>query len=132
MSKKQKITLVSVFVGILVVAGILAAVLNVRKTQDGTKKFQVEIISERDDYAAVEDCESTEEFLGAFLRTYEPCEWEDSDYGIYVSGFHGMKEDIDNQYWWCVTVNGEESATGADQIPLEEGSKYTFTLKQGW
>ena len=43
-----------------------------------------------------------------------------------------MMEDMDNQYWWCITVNDEEAASGADEIALEEGSTYTFTLKQGW
>lgn len=43
-----------------------------------------------------------------------------------------MMEDLDHQYWWCVTVNGEPSPTGADEIPLLDGNVYNFTLKQGW
>ena len=35
-------------------------------------------------------------------------------------------EDMDNQYWWCVTVNGESIMLGADEIPLTEGDTYTF------
>lgn len=39
---------------------------------------------------------------------------------------------MENQYWWCISVNGESSTTGADEIPLMDGDIYNFTLKQGW
>lgn len=122
----------SVFAAILVVIGVVAGVLNYRATQKGVKEFQVEVISERDSYSEIADCKSDAEYLGEFLRTYESCIWEDSTYGIYVKGFDGMMEDIDNQYWWCVTVNGESVMTGADEIPLADGDVYNFTLMQGW
>ncbi|MBQ9926847.1 MAG: DUF4430 domain-containing protein [Lachnospiraceae bacterium] len=132
MTKKQKITLVSVFATILVVIGVIAGVLNYRSTQAGVKEFKLEVVSERDGYLEVTDCKSDTEYLGEFLRTYESCIWEDSTYGIYIKGFDGMMEDIDNQFWWCVTVNGESVMTGADEIPLADGDTYTFTLMQGW
>ena len=130
MTKKQKITLVSVFVAILIVIGVIAGVLNHRTVTEGMKSFQVEIISERDYYSETTDCKSDAEYLGEFLRTFEGCEWQDSDYGIYITGFNGMQEDMDNQYWWCVIVNGESSTVGADEVPLQDGDVYTFTLKQ--
>ena len=132
MTKKQKITLVSVFVAILIVIGVIAGVLNHRTVTEGMKSFQVEIISERDYYSETTDCKSDAEYLGEFLRTFEGCEWQDSDYGIYITGFNGMQEDMDNQYWWCVIVNGESSTVGAAEVPLQDGDVYTFTLKQGW
>lgn len=132
MTKKQKITLVSVFVAILIVIGVIAGVLNHRTVTEGMKSFQVEIISERDHYSETTDCKSDAEYLGEFLRTFEGCEWQDSDYGIYITGFNGMQEDMNNQYWWCVIVNGESSTVGADEVPLQDGDVYTFTLKQGW
>ncbi len=132
MTKKQKITLVSVFAAILVVIGVIAGVLNYRATQEGMKEFQVEVVSERDSYSETVDCKSDAEYLGEFLRTFEACEWEESDYGIYIKGFDGMLEDIDNQYWWCVSVNGESAMTGADEIPIMDGDVYNFTLMQGW
>lgn len=131
-SKKQKITLAAVFAGLLVVIGVVAGVLTHQQTQEGVKHFKVEVVSERDGYSEITDCESTEEFLGAYIRTFEGCEWQESDYGIYITGFHGMSEDVDNQYWWCVTVNDEPVMTGADEIPLQDGYTYNFVLKQGW
>lgn len=132
MTKKQKITLVAVFAAIVVIAAVVAGILNYRETQEGMKEFQIEVVSDRDSYSEVIDCKSDAEYLGEFLRTFEGCEWQDSDYGIYITGFNGMQEDIDNQYWWCITVNGEMSMTGADEIPLQEGDVYNFTLTQGW
>lgn len=132
MNKKQKIILVSVFAVIIVVVGVLAGVLNYRATQTGMKEFQVEVVSERDEYSESKTYKSDAEYLGEFLRTLDSCEWQESDYGIYIMGFDGMMEDLDNQYWWCVSVNGESSMTGADEIPLTDGDVYNFTLMQGW
>lgn len=132
MNKKQKITLVSVFAAILVIAAVVAGVLNYRATQEGLKKFQVEVISDRDNYSQTTEYRSYAEYLGEFLRTMDGCEWQESDYGIYITGFNGMQEDMENQYWWCISVNGESSTTGADEIPLMDGDIYNFTLKQGW
>lgn len=132
MNKKQKITLVSVFAAILVIAAIVAGALNYRETQTGKKVFQVEVVSDRDGYSETTEYTSDAEYLGEFLRTMEGCEWQESDYGIYITGFDGMMEDMDNQYWWSVSVNGESSMTGADEIPLTNGDVYNFTLMQGW
>lgn len=132
MSKKKKITLISVFVAVVAVAAIVAVVLNQKSTTAGMKNFKVQIVSERDGYDQTTDCKSDAEFLGEFLRTFEGCEYQESDYGIYVTGFDGMKEDLDNQYWWYISVNGEAAVTGADEIPLQDGDTYSFTLKQGW
>ena len=132
MSKKKKITLISVFVAVVAVAAIVALVLNQKSTTAGMKNFKVQIVSERDGYDQTTDCKSDAEFLGEFLRTFEGCEYQESDYGIYVTGVDGMKEDLDNLYWWCISVNGEAAVTGADEIPLQDGDTYNFTLKQGW
>lgn len=132
MNKKQKITLIAVFACVLAAVGIIAGVLNFKGTQAGMKTFTVEVTSERDNYSEVTDCETEEEYLGAFMRTFEGCEYEETDYGIYINGFNGMTEDMDNQYWWCVMVNGEAAQTGADEIVLEDGAAYQFVLKQGW
>ena len=132
MTKKQKITLLSAFIAIVAAIGVLACILNYRATQEGMKKFMLEVVSERDNYSEITDCKSKAEYLGEYLRTVEGIVYEDSDYGIYIKGFDGMLEDIDNQYWWCITVNGEDIMSGADQIPLLDGDVYTLTLMQGW
>ena len=135
-SKKQKLLVIAVFAAVLLIVGVAAGALNKKqtqeKTQEGIKHFSIEVVSERDNYSSSMDCESGEEFLGGYLRTMDGCEWQESDYGIYITGFEGMKEDTENQYWWCVMVNGESATTGADGIPLQEGDTYRFELMQGW
>lgn len=132
MTKKQKITLVAVFAALLVIIGVVAGVVNHRVTQAGGKQFTIEIVSERDDYENTAVYHSDAEYLGDFLRTMDSCQYEESDYGIYITGFDGMEQDLDNQYWWCVSVNGQAATTGADEIPLQDGDVYNFTLTQGW
>lgn len=132
MNSKQKWTLTAVFLTVLILAGTVAAFLNRQTVQEGVKRFQIEIVSERDGYEEMVDCESSEEYLGQYLRTMEGCEWQDAEYGLYITGFYGMSEDLSEQYWWCVNVNHEDSTSGADAIPLAEGNVYTFRLMQGW
>ena len=132
MNKKQKAILIAAFIAVLAVIGVIAGVLNHRKTQEGAKTFTVEIVSERDEYSSTEECTSDAEYLGDFLRTFEPCIWEDAAYGFYLKGFYDIEEDMNNQYWWCVFINGESATSGAETIVLEDGAVYTFMLKQGW
>ena len=132
MNKKQKITLVSIFAAVLVIAAVLAAILNYRTAQAGKKEFQIEVVSDRDGYSKTTEYTSDAEYLGEFLRTMDGCQWQESNYGIYITGFDDMLEDMDNQYWWCISVNGESSMTGTDEIPLADGDVYNFTLMQGW
>lgn len=132
MKKIHKLIIAGAFVLLLLAAGVFAAVLNRRPVSQGEKTFRVEVISQRDNYDEITECHSDAEYLGEFLRTFEPCQWQEGQYGIYITGFSGMEEDVDDQYWWNVAVNGESSMTGADEIPLAEGDVYTFTLMQGW
>ncbi len=132
MTKKQKTIIIGLFALLLVICGGAAAVLNYQKPQDGQKQFTVEVVSERDNYSQTTECESELQFLGQFMREFDGCQWQESDYGLYITGFHDMSEDTANQYWWCVLVNGEAAVSGADQIPLNSGDTYTFQLKQGW
>lgn len=132
MNSKQKITLISVFAAVLIIAAIVAGALNYRETQTGKKEFQIEVVSDRDGYSETKEYASDAEYLGEFLRTMDGCRWQESNYGIYITGFDDMMEDMDNQYWWCISVNGESSMTGADEIPLTDGDVYNFTLMQGW
>ncbi|MCM1125665.1 MAG: DUF4430 domain-containing protein [Lachnospiraceae bacterium] len=132
MNKKQKITLVLIFAAVLVITAALAVILNYRTAQAGKKEFRIEVVSDRDGYSKTKEYISDAEYLGEFLRTMDGCQWQESNYGIYITGFDDMLEDMDNQYWWCISVNGESSMTGADEIPLRDGDVYNFILMQGW
>lgn len=132
MNKKTKITIVSVFIALIVAVGCIAGILNYREKNAGNKNFTLEIISERDDYSSSEAYKSNAETLGEFLRQQDFVAFEESDYGMFLTSLYGMEQDLDEQYWWCITVNDEASTLGVDSLPLEEGSKYTLTLLKGY
>ena len=135
MKQKKKVTkhvlLGALLLVLLTVFGVVGFMM-AQKPTEGEKSFEIEIISERDSFKEVIQCDSDDGFLGEYLREQDFVDYEDSTYGIYIHGFYGMMDDVDNQYWWCVTVNGEDSTVGVEDIPLEDDTKYTFTLKQGW
>lgn len=132
MSKKTKILVASIFAAIVLIAGAVAVFLNIKETSAGNKSFTFTVVSDRDSYNETLNCESDLEYFGQYLRTLPECEYQESEYGIYITGYNGMAEDIDNQYWWCVCVNGESATTGADEIPLADGTEYSLVLMQGW
>ena len=132
MSKKKKVVIVSVVAAIFIIAGVIAVLMNIPDTQAGLKRFSIEIISERDAYHETTNERSELLLLGEFLRTMDGCTYDDSDFGLFVTGFHGMEQDFAEGYWWALSVDGEDAMVGADDIPLTDGSVYTFTLMQGW
>ena len=111
MSKKKKITLISVFIAVVAVAAIAAVVLNQTSTAEGMKNFKVQIVSERDGYDQTTDCRSDAEYLGEYLRTMDDIQYQESDYGIYITGINGMEEDLFNHYWLWISLNGETEVT---------------------
>lgn len=132
MSKKTKIIAVIVAVAVLIAAGIAAYTLNKVNTNSDLKNFTLVIESERDNFSESIECKSNLGTLGEFLRTLEYCKWEDSSYGIYITGWYDYDQDLDNQYWWALYEDGSMSPTGADEIALTEGHEYKFVLTQGW
>lgn len=120
---------VSVVVILLGLLTIFAC--NQPKWMTGEKEFTVEVISERDNFSQTDNYASSDETLGDFLREQEWVEYQDSSYGMYITSVY-YPEDMENQYWWCIIVDGEAATTGADEIPLEDGSVYILELKQGW
>ena len=131
-AKNKKLLVGGIFALIVAVVAIVAITLNVKNTQKGGKSFTLTISSERDSFNETINGESDEEFLGTYLRTVEGLEYSESDYAIYITGYNGMTEDMDNQYWWCIYVGDEPATTGADEIPLTDGGSYSLVLTQGW
>ena len=131
-AKNKKLLVGGIFALIVAVVAIVSITLNVKNTEKGGKSFTLTISSERDSFNETINGESDEEFLGTYLRTVEGLEYSESDYGIYITGYKGMTEDMDNQYWWCIYVGDESATTGADEIPLTDGGSYSLVLTQGW
>lgn len=131
-NKKKKWMIVAAFFVVVAVVAVLAAAFSKRQTEAGNKQFTIVVESARDELSQTLSCESDQRYLGEFLRTLEECEYEEGPYGSYVTGFYGCKEDLAQQYWWCIMVGDTAATVGVDEIPLEQGAVYRFVLKQGF
>ncbi len=86
------------------------------------------------DIEVVEEATFDGEMFGDYLRQYADCDWEDSEYGIFVKGFKGVANDDSQQLWWQLFVDGESATTGADMVELTDGAvyEYVYTLGYDW
>ena len=50
------------------------------------------------------------------------CAGEESTYGLYIKYVNGIRAD----YYWKLTVNGEDSMVGASGTPIVSGTVYEF------
>lgn len=132
MAKKKQIIIAAVFMVVLLIVGGMAFFLNQNQFQAGKKHITFEVISDRDGYEQKDSCQTKAETLADFLSEQDDIEYENGDYGMFITGVRGMEQDQTQQYWWCITVNHEEVSSGADQIALEDGSTYTLTLLKGY
>lgn len=137
MSKKLKTVIIVVFCALLIGAAALIVGLKLSKNKEaaqnaGNKTFTVIVQSDRDSFTKTDTISSDYEFLGQYLRSSGVCSYEETDYGIYIHGFYDYMDDMDNEYWWSITVNGESALTGADEIVLKDGDEYRFDLLKGF
>ena len=130
MKKKTKV-LLSLVLALVLFGGI--GFYFQQKAEEGNKAITLEVVSKRDNYRMVEKYKTDAEYFGEFLKEENIVDdYEDSQYGMFIHSVKGMKDDQKQQYWWCILVNDESATTGADSLPLEDGSMYTLELKQGY
>lgn len=118
--------------GVMFAAAAVIAAANAPKAEEGQKDFTVEVFSERDGIDRTADYTSDLDYFGQWCREQDFITYEDGSYGIYITAVDGCAENTDEQYWWCITVNGESALTGVDEIPLTDGDIYRLELKHGW
>lgn len=118
--------------GVLFAAAAAVAAATAAKPEEGVKSFTVEVYSERDGIDRSGAYTSSHDYFGQWCREQDFIEWQEGGYGIYIIAVDGCAEDIGEQYWWCITENGESVMTGADELPVSDGSVYRLELKQGW
>ncbi len=96
------------------------------------KEFNLTIVSERDDFNETTTHQAENEFLGDFLIEEEIVEFQESQFGRFITGVQGMMSDDAQQYWWSIEVDGEQATVGMDELVLEEGRIYSLTLRKGF
>lgn len=130
--KNNRKILLGVLISVVVLIMVAGFVGTQMAINEGNKEFTLEVVSERDSFDEAEEYESDLDSLGEFLRTQDYVIYQESDYGIYITGVKEMNDDMNEQYWWCLSVDGVVSSVGADDLMLEDDAVYKLELVQGW
>lgn len=129
--KKKQIAIAGI---VLVLFCIVAATLYVNfkpETVEGEKEVTVLVVhgdEEEKEFIYQTDAE----YLGEVLTGNELVEGEVGEYGLFITTVDGETADDSKQQWWCITKEGEQVNTSADQAPVQDGDQYELTLKEGY
>lgn len=129
--QKKKTPLIALAV-LVVVAIILGVVYFVTREEpvEGGKEITVEIVY--DDVDKSVTITTDEEFLRGAMEQENLIAGSDSEWGLYVTEVDGRAADDSIQEWWCITQDGEMTSTGVDEVVIEDGDHFEFTLVTGW
>ena len=132
MSKKTRNILIAVaLLAVLVVGALLIWGQNRPVAQQGGKLITVAVVhgdGSQKDFSIRTDAEN----LRAALEQEELIAGKESEWGLYVLTVDGETADEAQEQWWCLTKDGEMSATGVDDTMIADGDHYELTLKTGW
>jgi len=101
------------------------------KTSQGAKTITLEVVH-KDQSSNSFEIHTDREYLGEALTDEELVEGENGPYGMFITTVDKETADDANQEWWCITKNGEQVNTSADQTPIADGEKYELTLTVGY
>lgn len=130
--KNKKTTIIAVIALVVVLA---AAGLLYMKFKPGTTAGGKEITVKVSALDAKEETftyQTDAEYLGDVLKANELIEGEDGQYGLFITTVNGVKADDSKQQWWCITKDGEQVNTSADQTPIANGDQFELTLTEGY
>jgi hypothetical protein len=101
------------------------------KAVQGSKEITVEVVipdEETKEFTMNTDAE----YLSQALEERNLIKGDSSEFGLFITEVNGHAADSTKQEWWCITKNGEDVLTGADQTPIADGEQYELTLKTGY
>lgn len=101
------------------------------KTTAGQKELTIDVVH-KDGSVKSFHVTTDREYLGEALDDEKLVEGEESTYGLFITTADGEKADDTNQEWWCLTKDGEQLNTSADQTPIADDEKYELTLTVGY
>ncbi len=101
------------------------------KTSAGSKTITIDVVH-KDKSVKTFTVKTEREFLGEVLADEKIVEGEEGPYGLFITTADGETADKSNQEWWCLTKDGGQVNTSADQTPLANGEKYELTLTIGY
>lgn len=130
--KNQRKIIISLAVLVIAIAALFG-IYQFTKTPAtaGEKNITVEVVH-KDETVKDFEFDTSREFLGEVLVDEALVEGENGAYGLFITTVDGETADDSNQEWWCITKEGGQVNTSADQTPIADGDKYELTLKIGY
>lgn len=130
--KNQRKIIISLAVLVIAVAALFG-IYQFAKTPAtaGEKNITVEVVH-KDETVKDFEFDTSREFLGEVLVDEALVEGENGAYGLFITTVDGETADDSNQEWWCITKEGGQVNTSADQTPIADGDKYELTLMIGY
>jgi len=98
----------------------------------GNKNIEVTVKSEKDNHEKTHKHSTDAETLGLALDEMGIVEVDASQSSRFVIAADGLQADANNQEWWNLKINGENSQTGIDDTPIKDGDKIELILTIGW
>lgn len=132
-AKKNNRKIVFAVAALVVVIAILAGIYMAtrKETSKGGKSVTVEVVH-KDGGSKSFSYQTDREYLGEVLADEKLVEGEEGPYGLFIKTVDGETADDANQEWWCLTKEGGQVNTSADQAPIADGDKYELTLTVGY
>lgn len=119
---------------ILAICCILAVIIFFQtrpETSAGEKQITIAVIhGDGSENAFSYDTDA--EYLGEVLTDEGLAEGTEGPYGLFITTVDGETADESKEQWWCITKDGENVNTGADQTPIEDQDQFELTLKEGY
>lgn len=117
---------------VVVIAALLCVYYFTRPdTSAGQKQITLDVVH-RDGSVKTFTYQTDAEYLGEVLKAESVVVGEEGPYGLFITEADGEKAEEDSQEWWCLTKDGGQVNTSADQTPIADGEKYELTLTTGY
>jgi hypothetical protein len=98
---------------------------------EGEKAVTIEVVVESEGIEKIYELNTDAEYLYDLLLEIEEAiqpEFEDSSFGIYLTGLEGYIADVSKNEFFAIKVNGVDALYGVKELPVIDGEVYRFEL----
>ena len=128
-NKKALILIAALIIAAVAMFGIYKVLMP--KGQAGEKEITVTVVH-ADESSKDFVCQTDEAYLGDVLKAEKLVEGTEGEFGMFITSVDGETADDTKEQWWCITKEGGQVNTSADQTPIADGDKYELTLMIGY
>lgn len=98
---------------------------------EGDKSVTVEVVIEPEGIEKIYDLNTDAEYIYDLLIEIQDRiqpEFEESSFGIYLTGLEGYTADEAKNEFYAIKVNGVDAVVGVKELPVVDGEIYRFEL----